>query len=89
KSTTISGLLIEAPGANTLKLNTDHFIKRGQCEVVSPEMAAIALFTLQINAPAGGVGHRVGLRGGGPLTILVQPQTLDTPLWHKLWLNIV
>ncbi|CDG88630.1 CRISPR-associated protein, Cse1 family [Xenorhabdus bovienii str. feltiae Florida] len=89
KSTTISGLLIEAPGANTLKLNTDHFIKRGQCEIVSPEMAAIALFTLQINAPAGGVGHRVGLRGGGPLTTLVQPQTLDTPLWHKLWLNIV
>ncbi|CDG16300.1 type I-E CRISPR-associated protein Cse1/CasA [Xenorhabdus doucetiae] len=89
KSTEISGLLIEAPGANTLKLNTDHFIKRGQCEVISPEIAAIALFTLQINAPAGGVGHRVGLRGGGPLTTLIQPQAFDASLWQKLWLNVI
>ncbi|MEQ1964727.1 type I-E CRISPR-associated protein Cse1/CasA [Xenorhabdus khoisanae] len=89
KSTEISGLLIEAPGANTLRLNTDHFIKRGQCDVISPEMAAIALFTLQINAPAGGVGYRVGLRGGGPLTTLIQPPELDAPLWQKLWLNVV
>ncbi|CDG20175.1 conserved hypothetical protein (Similar to unknown protein YgcL of Escherichia coli) [Xenorhabdus poinarii G6] len=89
KSTEISGLLIEAPGANTLKQNTDHFIKRGQCEVISPEMAAIALFTLQINAPAGGVGHRVGLRGGGPLTTLIQPHTWEAPLWQKLWLNVI
>ncbi|MDC9595046.1 type I-E CRISPR-associated protein Cse1/CasA, partial [Xenorhabdus sp. IM139775] len=89
KSTEISGLLIEAPGANTLKLNTDHFIKRGQYEVISPEMAAIALFTLQINAPAGGVGHRVGLRGGGPLTTLIQPQAFDASLWQKLWLNVI
>ncbi|WP_245759098.1 type I-E CRISPR-associated protein Cse1/CasA [Xenorhabdus koppenhoeferi] len=89
KSTEISGLLIDAPGANTLRLNTDHFIKRGQCDVISPEMAAIALFTLQINAPAGGVGHRVGLRGGGPLTTLIQPQELDSSLWKKLWLNVI
>ncbi|OTA20229.1 type I-E CRISPR-associated protein Cse1/CasA [Xenorhabdus beddingii] len=89
KLTEISGLLIEAPGANTLKLNTDHFIKRGQCNVISPEMAAIALFTLQINAPAGGVGHRVGLRGGGPLTTLIQPQKLDASLWQKLWFNVI
>ncbi|AOM41423.1 type I-E CRISPR-associated protein Cse1/CasA [Xenorhabdus hominickii] len=70
KSTSISGLLIESPGEKTLKDNTDHFIKRGKCEVISPEMAAIALFTLQINAPAG----NVGLRGGGPLTTLIQLQ---------------
>ncbi|MDC9589305.1 type I-E CRISPR-associated protein Cse1/CasA [Xenorhabdus sp. XENO-10] len=89
KSTSISGLLIESPGEKTLKDNTDHFIKRGQCEVISPEMAAIALFTLQINAPAGGVGHRVGLRGGGPLTTLIQPQEWDASLWQKLWLNVI
>ncbi|OKP00269.1 type I-E CRISPR-associated protein Cse1/CasA [Xenorhabdus eapokensis] len=89
KPTSISGLLIESPGEKTLKDNTDHFIKRNQCEVISPEMAAIALFTLQINAPAGGVGHRVGLRGGGPLTTLIQPQELDASLWQKLWLNVI
>jgi CRISPR system Cascade subunit CasA len=50
--------------------------------------SATALYTLQINAPSGGVGHRVGLRGGGPLTTLVAP-TEETTLWHKLWLNVL
>jgi CRISPR system Cascade subunit CasA len=88
-STTVAGLLIEAPGANGIKLNTDHFIKRGIGNAMSVEMAVLALFTLQINAPAGGAGHRVGLRGGGPLTTLLMP-THDVPnLWQKLWLNII
>ncbi|MBS9442878.1 type I-E CRISPR-associated protein Cse1/CasA [Photorhabdus heterorhabditis] len=89
KLTTVAGLLIEAPGANGLKLNTDHFVKRGIGDVMSLEMAALALFTLQINAPSGGVGHRVGLRGGGPLTTLVLPQQTDATLWQKLWLNVI
>jgi CRISPR system Cascade subunit CasA len=88
-STTVAGLLIEAPGANGLKLNTDHFIKRGVGKVMSLEMAVLALFTLQINAPAGGKGHLVGLRGGGPLTTLVLPQKTGTTLWQKIWLNII
>lgn len=87
----IAGLLIEAPGENTLKNNQDHFIKRGTVEGISPYWAAIALFTLQINAPSGGQGHRVSLRGGGPLTTLVLPP--DEPeyntLWHRLWLNVL
>lgn len=85
----IAGLLIEAPGGNTVKQNTDHFIKRGLCNHVSLPMAAIALFTLQINAPAGGQGHRTGLRGGGPLTTLVLPHDAGAPLWKKLWLNVL
>ncbi|WP_102504897.1 type I-E CRISPR-associated protein Cse1/CasA [Salinivibrio kushneri] len=88
-STTVSGLLIEAPGANGIKNNTDHFIKRGIGQVLSLDMAALALFTMQINAPAGGSGHRVGLRGGGPLTTLVMPVTSEASLWEKLWLNII
>lgn len=88
KSTTVAGLLIEAPGANGLKLNTDHFIKRGIGEVMSLEMAVLALFTLQINAPSGGSGHRVGLRGGGPLTTLIIPSQPTSSLWRKLWLNV-
>lgn len=89
KPTPVSGLLIEAPGENTIKQNTDHFIKRGLGEALSPEMAVLGLFTLQINAPAGGQGHRTGLRGGGPLTTLVLPQEENTPLWQKLWLNVL
>jgi CRISPR system Cascade subunit CasA len=89
KTTTVASLLIETPGANGLKLNTDHFIKRGIGEVMSLEMAVLGLFTLQINAPAGGSGYRVGLRGGGPLTNLVLPQKSDASLWQKLWLNVI
>ena len=42
KPTTVAGLLIEAPGANGLKLNTDHFVKRGIGSVMSLEMAVLA-----------------------------------------------
>lgn len=85
----ISGLLIEAPGDNTLKLNKDFFIKRDTVNQLSLPMAALALFTLQINAPSGGVGHRTGLRGGGPMTTLVRPSEANSSLWHKLWLNVI
>ena len=87
----VSGLLIEAPGEQTLKLNADHFIKRGGVECLSPYWAAIALFTLQINAPSGGSGHRVSVRGGGPMTTLVLPpeNTECSTLWHQLWLNVL
>ncbi|GAB3029553.1 type I-E CRISPR-associated protein Cse1/CasA [Bowmanella dokdonensis] len=87
--TAVSSLLIEAPGGNTLKLNTDHFIKRGSADSLSPGMAAMALFTLQINAPSGGQGHRTGLRGGGPLTTLILPESDEASLWQKLWLNVI
>ncbi len=85
----VSALLIEVPGANALKLNTDHFIKRGLAQCMSLEMAVLALFTLQINAPSGGQGHRTGLRGGGPLTTLILPQYTSSTLWQKLWLNVI
>lgn len=85
----ISALLIEAPGAKTLKDNLDHFTKRGRANRLCSSCTATALFTLQINAPGGGAGHRVGLRGGGPLTTLVMPKEPDTPLWYKLWLNVL
>lgn len=85
----ISGLLIEAPGGNTLKLNKDHFIKRGTVKAVCPHCAAMALFTLQTNAPSGGQGHRTGMRGGGPITTLLMPEDAHLPLWKKLWMNVV
>ncbi|WP_079952860.1 type I-E CRISPR-associated protein Cse1/CasA, partial [Salmonella enterica] len=49
--------------------------------------------SLQLNAPSGGKGYRTGLRGGGPLTTLVELQEYQgerqTPLWRKLWLNVM
>jgi len=81
----ISALLIEAPGGNTLRNNTDFFIKRGVAEQVCLSCVATALFTLQTNAPSGGVGHRTSLRGGGPLTTLI----LGEFLWETVWLNVL
>lgn len=89
KDTPVSGLLIDEPGGNTLKENKDIFIKRDGIDSLSLPMAAMALFTLQINAPSGGQGHRTGLRGGGPMTTLLLPEQDDACLWQKLWLNVI
>jgi len=83
----IGALLIESPGEQTLKNNGDHFVKCGQVATMCPPCAASALLTLQINAPAGGAGHRTGLRGGGPLATLIVSQQQHS-LWHDLWLNV-
>lgn len=86
----IAGLLIDAPGGNTLKLNKDHFVKRDSVERICPHCAVMALFNVQTNSPAGGAGYRVGMRGGGPLTTLVvPPDESRVPLWKKLWLNVL
>lgn len=87
----IGALLIEAPGENTIKNNSDLFIKRGRVSRMCLHCAALALFTLQVNAPSGGAGHRTGLRGGGPLTtLLVATAEANAPrsLWQTLWLNV-
>ena len=83
----IGALLIDAPGESALKNNTDHFVKRAQVRGLCPACAALALFTLQLNAPAGGAGHRTGLRGGGPLTTLVLAPP-ENSLWQHLWMNV-
>ncbi|MFC3284067.1 type I-E CRISPR-associated protein Cse1/CasA [Litchfieldella rifensis] len=87
--TPVAGLLIEAPGQSTLEKNIDHFIKRGIADEICLSCAAIALFTMQVNAPEGGRGHLTGLRGGGPLTTLVLPDSSHKSLWHKLLLNVL
>ena len=89
----IASLLIDAPGAQTLKQNADHFIKRVQVDSICPACAAITLLTLQINAPSGGAGHRTSLRGGGPLSTLITLDTahsgLPNDLWRTVWLNVL
>ena len=89
-SQSIANLLIEAPGGKTLDDNLDHFIKGDQVNVICRSCGASALFNLQISAPAGGKGHRTGIRGGGPLTTLIMPIEDKAPasLWKRLWLNI-
>lgn len=86
----ISGLMIEAPGGNTVKENADHFVKRGGTSILSRHGATLALLTLQTMAPSGGAGHRTSLRGGGPLTTLVVPTPHGKPatLWQRLWANV-
>lgn len=65
--------------------NEGYFNKQGRIDALCTKCAAIALFTLQLNAPSGGSGHRTSLRGGGPLTTLV----LGNNLWQTVWLNIL
>jgi len=86
--TPIAALLIDTPGENAIKNNSDHFVKRGRLQAVCPHCAALALFTLQLNAPSGGAGHRTGLRGGGPLTTLLMASGEGSSLWTCLWLNV-
>jgi len=85
----IATLFIDAPGGNTIKKNLDHFTKRNYLNCLCPSCTATALFTLQTNAPSGGSGHRVGLRGGGPLTTLLVLENNKRNLWENLWLNIL
>jgi CRISPR system Cascade subunit CasA len=88
----VGTLLIETPGEATIRKNTDLMVRRGRVGVLSRAAAAMALFTLQTYAPAGGAGNRTSLRGGGPLTTLALPPPLpneaQTLLWHLVWANV-
>lgn len=88
ETTDVRQLLIDAPGENTLKNNADLFVRAGTVEQMGEAAAALALFTLQTNAPGGGAGHRTGLRGGGPLTTMLTAGDGGT-LWETCWLNVL
>ena len=92
--TDVASLLIDAPGQQTIRRNTDLFIRRGQVPALCPACAAMALYTLQAFAPAGGAGIRTSLRGGGPLSTLAERGSSRAgqehqTLWDKLWLNVL
>lgn len=80
----VVSLFIEQPGINTLKGNTDLFVKRDQVNTLCPACAAAALYTLQAFAPSGGRGNRTSMRGGGPLSTLAVGKTL----WENVWMNV-
>jgi CRISPR system Cascade subunit CasA len=93
ESQPIERLFIDTPGENAVKKNTDLLVKQGRFTALGRGAAAMALFTLQAFAPAGGAGHRTSLRGGGPLTTLVVPRRAapgrPLSLWHLLWANVL
>ncbi|MCD6009245.1 type I-E CRISPR-associated protein Cse1/CasA [Halomonas sp. IOP_31] len=89
KVSSVAGLLIDSPGINTVKKNRDFFVKRGRVEAMCQDCAALALYTMQINAPEGGASIRTGLRGGGPLATLILPEDETQPLWKRLWPNVM
>jgi CRISPR system Cascade subunit CasA len=71
--------------------NSGLFMKTGVVERMSRAAAAMALITAQSYSTAAGSGHRTGMRGGGPLTTLVDPRRLtddEVSLWHLLWANV-
>lgn len=92
----IENLLIDAAGENTQKLNKDLFVKRNRVPAMGLPAAAMALITLQTYAPSGGQGHRTSMRGGGPLTTLVEPRndgrghddSAALPLWALIHANL-
>lgn len=81
----IDHLLMEMPGEQTIERNADHFLKRDTVRQICVPCSAMALFTLQTNAPSGGRGHRTSVRGGGPLTTIVMGRNL----WETSWLNVL
>lgn len=85
----VGSLFLDAPGGNALRLNTDHFVVRDQVQHLSPFMTTMALFTLQSSAPSGGAGYRTGIRGGGPLSCVLQAGKISASLWEQLWLNVL
>ena len=79
-------LFIDSAGESTAKKNADLMVKRSRYPALDPALAAMALYTLQAFAPAGGRGNRTSMRGGGPMVTLVRP---DTPgLWSLIWANV-
>lgn len=87
----IEGLLIDAPGAMTVKNRADWFVRSDPDRVLAPAAAAMALYTLQAYASSGGVGHRTGVRGGGPLSVLPlvrRPHHPVAALFDRIWPSV-
>lgn len=85
-------IFIDSPGDATVKKNSDLMVKRDRFLSLMPAEAAMALYTLQAFAPVGGSGNRTSMRGGGPMTTLVQPLELENtknPLWRLVYSNVL
>jgi len=79
-------LLLDSAGDQTAKNNADMMVRRDRYDRLGSAAAAIALYTFQNFAPAGGAGNRTSMRGGGPLVTLVEP-CADATLWEIAYAN--
>ena len=79
-------LFIDSAGILTAKKNTDLMVRRGRYQGLPFPLAAMALYTMQAFAPAGGAGNRTSMRGGGPMVTLVRPEA--DGLWPQIWANV-
>lgn len=71
--------------------NSALFVKPEQVIRMSRATAAMALITMQSYSTAGGRGWRTSVRGGGPLTTLVDPRApgeVEASLFHQIWANV-
>lgn len=60
-------------------------VREGRYPGLDLPTAAMALYTMQTQAPSGGRGNLTSLRGGGPMTVLVDP---GGGLWPLVWANV-
>lgn len=89
KHKSVDMLFIDSAGEQTEKHNSDLIVHRDRYKSLSLPEAAMALYTLQAFAPAGGSGNRTSMRGGGPLVSLIQPLDCESShLWRTIWLNV-
>ena len=79
-------LFIDSAGKSTAEKNADLMVRRGRYQALPLPLAAMALYTLQAFAPAGGAGNRTSMRGGGPMVTLVKPA--EEGLWPLVWANV-
>ncbi|MCY4382794.1 MAG: type I-E CRISPR-associated protein Cse1/CasA [Nitrospinae bacterium] len=85
-------LHIDSAGGSTTSKNADLMVKRDRFPTLSPAEAAMALYTLQAFAPAGGAGNRTSMRGGGPMVTLVRPldeKSERFSLWRLVFANVL
>lgn len=78
-------LFIDSAGGQTARNNADLMVHRDRYPALDPALAAMALYTFQAFAPAGGAGNRTSMRGGGPLVTLADP---GRGLWALVWANV-
>lgn len=78
-------LFIDSAGGQTAANNADLMVHRERYSSLDLPLAAMALYTFQAFAPAGGAGNRTSMRGGGPLVTLVDP---GGGVWSRVWANI-
>ena len=79
-------LFIDSAGDSSARKNADLMVRRGRYAALPLPLAAMALYTLQAFAPAGGRGNLTSMRGGGPMVTLVRPESEG--LWPLVWANV-